>query len=577
MYSIDKNIQILTYLLKSHGVNYVVASPGMCEAAFIAGIQSDADFKVFSCIDERSASYLAIGMAEKLGRPIAIACTEATASRNYMSALTEAYYRKLPIVAITFGHGEYAIGNLNQQSIDRSIQPKDTVVMSVNINPCIDKRDENHNILKINKVLLELNHRGGGPVHINIGSGSMTLSVKELPSVRVIKRYLPTDSFPIMPIGKRIAILSMSHKRMPDSLMAAIDRFCAVYDAVVLCDHTGGYYGTYRVDFSLVLGQKNYKIDLKNIDLLIHIGEICAIGITPKETWRVNEDGELRDKFGTLTKVFEMPEEFFFNHYSSKLKGNNTNQLDLWNKEYEEIYKSLPDMPFSNIWCALQMSFVLPPCSTLHFSILNSLRSWNFFKLDSSITTNSNVGGFGIDGCLSTLIGASLVDQEHLHFMVIGDLSFFYDMNSLGIRHIGKNLRILVINNGRGTEFRLPGHPAEVLGEEADPFVAAAGHYGSQSRDLIRHYAQDLGFRYMSSENKDEFIQNLKEFTSPEKLEKNIVLEVFTETNNENIAYRLISNIKNSSREIAKKKIKEVVVSTIGEKNISKIKKVLFK
>lgn len=577
MYSVDKNIQILTYLLKAHGIYYVVASPGTCEAAFVAGIQSDPDFKVFSCVDERSAAYLAVGMAEKTGNPIAITCTEATASRNYMSALTEAYYRKLPIVAITFGHGEYAIGNLGQQSIDRSQQPKDIVVMSVNIRPCIDKRDENYNILKINKALLELQHHGGGPVHINICAGSMNLSVKKLPSVRVIKRYLPTDTLPDLSNDKRIAILCMSHKIMSDNLTQAIDKFCATYDAVVLCDHTSGYYGKYRVDFSLPLGQNNYKPELRNIDLLIHIGEICAISISPKETWRVNEDGELRDKFGTLTKVFEMPEEYFFNYYATRLQGNHTNQLNLWNKEYEEIFQAIPDLPLSNIWCASQLAPVLPHDSTLHFSILNSLRSWNYFKVDSSITTNCNVGGFGIDGCLSTLIGASLIDSKHLHYIIIGDLSFFYDMNSLGIRHIGNNLRILLINNGKGTEFRLPGHPAEVMGDDADSFVAAAGHYGFQSRHLVRHYAEDLGFHYISADNKENFIQKIEEFTSPKIAEKSIVFEVFTETINENMAYQLISNIKSDSKEVAKKKIKEAIVNSIGQENISLIKKIIRK
>lgn len=578
MYSTDKNIQILTYLLKAHGITYVIASPGMCEAAFVAGIQSDQDFKVFSCIDERSAAYLAVGIAEATGTPVAITCTEATASRNYMSALTEAYYRKLPILAITFGHGEYTIGNLGQQSIDRSQLPKDIALMSVSLRPCLDPRETNYNIIKINKALLELKHRGGGPVHINITSGSMDLSIEKLPHVKVIERFLLKDILPEISFNdKRIAILSMSHKKMSHSLTSAIDKFCAVYDAVVLCDHTSGYYGRYRVDFSLLLSQMNYKPDLKNIDLLIHIGEVCAIGISPKETWRVNEDGELRDKFGTLTKVFEMPEEYFFNYYSSKSSGNHTDQLDLWNKEYEEIYRAIPDLPFSNIWCASQIAPILPLNSTLHFSILNSLRSWNYFKLDPSITTNSNVGGFGIDGCLSSLIGASIVDRDHFHFMVIGDLSFFYDMNSLGNRHIGNNLRILVINNGRGTEFRLPGHPAAVLGEKADLFVAAAGHYGFQSRNLIRHYAQDLGFQYMSAENKDEFKQNLNDFVSSEKMERSIVFEIFTETENENIAYQLISSIKSSSKEIIQKKMKEFAVNCIGQNNISKIKKIISK
>lgn len=58
-----------------------------------------------------------------------------------------------------------------------------------------------------------------------------------------------------------------------------------------------------------------------------------------------------------------------------------------------------------------------------------------FFPIDQTIECYSNVGAFGIDGGLSTLIGQSIVTDK-LCFMIIGDLAFFYDMNSLSIRNI---------------------------------------------------------------------------------------------------------------------------------------------
>lgn len=577
MYSTDKNIQILTYLLKAHKVTTIITSPGICNAAFVAGIQSDPDFKVFSCVDERSAAYLAVGMAEKSSEPVAITCTEATASRNYMSALTEAYYRKLPILAITFNHGESAIGNLGQQSINREQLPKDIALMSVNIRPK-DHREEWFNVIQLNKALLELTHRGGGPVHINIRSGAIDNCVKELPKTRVIHRYIPTDSLPQIPKVERIAILCIAHKKMSASLVKAIDSFCAIHDAIVLCDHTSGYYGEYRVDFTLPMSQNDYKPELKNIDLLIHIGEICAVGINPKETWRVNEDGELRDKFHTLTNVFEMTEEYFFNQYADSYpKSPKNKQLQLWNNEYTDLFSKLPNLPFSNIWCASQLAPQLPQNCTIHFSILNSLRSWNFFRLSPTITTNCNVGGFGIDGCVSTLIGASLLDPSTLHYMIVGDLAFFYDMNSLGIRHIGNNLRIIIINNGRGTEFRLPGHPAYGLGEAADSNVAAAGHYGKKSKNLIRHYAQDLGFTYLTASSKEEFLQLIDTLTNPKLSENSIVCEVFTETINENEALKLITTIKTDTSTVIKKRVKDTITGVIGQNTASKIKSVLKK
>ena len=61
-------------------------------------------------------------------------------------------------------------------------------------------------------------------------------------------------------------------------------------------------------------------------------------------------------------------------------------------------------------------------------AILNSLRSWNLFELPSSVKCYANTGGFGIDGGMSSAVGGSLVNKKQIHFLIIGDLSFFYDM-----------------------------------------------------------------------------------------------------------------------------------------------------
>lgn len=122
----------------------------------------------------------------------------------------------------------------------------------------------------------------------------------------------------------------------------------------------------------------------------------------------------------------------------------------------------------------------LPRGCELHLGIYHSLRSWNFFKLPKGIQAKCNVGGFGIDGGVSTLMGASFASPDKLFIGVFGDLAFFYDMNVVGNRHVGNNVRLLLINNGKGNEFRNYGHPCYFLGDEADRYVAAAGHYGEQ-------------------------------------------------------------------------------------------------
>ena len=69
---------------------------------------------------------------------------------------------------------------------------------------------------------------------------------------------------------------------------------------------------------------------------------------------------------------------------------------------------------------------MLPKNSVLHLGILNSLRSWNFFPIDPSIRCFANTGGFGIDGCMSSLVGASLVTPDNLFQDLIDDRNVTY-------------------------------------------------------------------------------------------------------------------------------------------------------
>lgn len=130
-YSDEKNVQILIALMKAHGVKRIVASPGSTNVTFVGSVQQDPYFEIYSCVDERSAAYMACGIAAETCEPVALSCTGATASRNYFSALTEAYYRKLPILAVTSTQDRSRIGHLIPQAIDRFAQPNDTVKLSV--------------------------------------------------------------------------------------------------------------------------------------------------------------------------------------------------------------------------------------------------------------------------------------------------------------------------------------------------------------------------------------------------------------------------------------------------------------
>jgi 2-succinyl-5-enolpyruvyl-6-hydroxy-3-cyclohexene-1-carboxylate synthase len=129
-------------LLKANDIKKIIASPGATNFCFVGSIQKDPYFEVYSCVDERSAAYMACGLAAESGEPVVLTCTGSTASRDYYPGLTEAYYRKLPILAITSHQGKDRIGHLLPQNIDRSVTANDVVRFATELPVVKDDRDE---------------------------------------------------------------------------------------------------------------------------------------------------------------------------------------------------------------------------------------------------------------------------------------------------------------------------------------------------------------------------------------------------------------------------------------------------
>lgn len=574
-YTDEKNVLIMISILKENGIRNIIASPGATNVTFVASVQFDPFFKIYSAVDERSAAYMACGLAYESGEPVVISCTGATASRNYLPGLTEAYYRKLPVLAITSTQMTGKVGHHVPQVIDRSTKPNDTHRLSVDL-PIIKNDDDWWECeVKVNQAILELKRGGGGPVHINLPTCySRSYNVKTVPACRVMDRFTAVDKLPIL--KGRVAVFIGAHRQFSPNETEALDRFCSSNNAVVFCDHTSGYRGKYRLLCSLVASQDQMDLSSCKPDVTIHIGEVsgdyAGMGMIGKEVWRVSEDGEVRDTFRKLRYVFEMQEKTFFERYTDSAKAPANQYLQQCQTLLKDVQQKIPDVPFSNIWVAQHTADKIPENSSVHFGILNSLRSWNFFEVPETVTTISNVGGFGIDGGLSSLLGASLANTDKLYFGIIGDLAFFYDMNALGNRHVGGNLRIMVINNGKGTEFRQYNHVAAHFGEQADDFIAASGHYGNKSPTLIKNYSQDLGFLYISASSKDEYKAVYREFLSRD-IKKPMVFEVFTDSEDESLALEMIRKIKKDHKRAVKVSVREV----LGERGVKIVKKILGK
>lgn len=577
-YTDERNAQIVISLLKSHGIKKVIVSPGTTNICLVSSLSRDTYFELYSSPEERSAAYMACGLSAETGEVVVIICTGATASRNYLPALTEAYYRKLPILAITCSRRSSRIGHNIDQVTDRTNPPKDSVKLSVQVPLVYDYESEWADVIAVNKAILELHHNGNGPVHINLETNySTNYSVKQLPEIRSIFRITQNNGFPKL-IGDRICVLVSAHLAWSEILTELVEEFCEEYNAFVICDHISNYKGKYAF-YANLSGQQNYYSSKQEeeFDVLIHMGDIFvpSYNVKAKNVWRVSPDGQLVDTFGKLKYVFEMEEEVFFKYYVTKNGKKNKCYSEC---EEENVFAKsalntvVSQLPFSNAWIASLTSDKLPLNSVLHLGIQNSLRFWSFFGVPSSVSVYSNVGGFGIDGSLATVIGASLANSSKIYYCVLGDLAFFYDINSLGNRHIGNNVRIILINNGKGTEFRLSGNPGSLFGDDADCYIAAAGHYGNKSDLLVKNFAENLGLKYYAAKNKKEYESILGEIVSPEIGEKSLIVEVFTNSQDEDKALTIIRSCMIDKKIVIQKKTKKVIKKIIGAKTVERIK-----
>lgn len=225
------------------------------------------------------------------------------------------------------------------------------------------------------------------------------------------------------------------------------------------------------------------------------------------------------------------------------------------------------EMPFSNMYAAWGLSKHIPDNSLLHLSILNSTRHMHFFDLDKSIRVYSNIGALGIDGSMSSFMGQAAV-SDHLAFLMIGDLSFFYDMNSIGLKHVGRNVRVLLVNNSGASEFHF------YIGEENIPTLDE--YISARHKSTAKGWVESCGFKYLAASTQEEFDAAIVEFTSEES-DCPVLLEVFTDMKKDaEITHELYSlNEHKDSVNSKKQKVKKMASAVIGEKRVEKATKIV--
>ena len=576
MYTIVKNSQIVLALLKANNIRHIVINPGTTNIPITQWVQKDPFFTCYSVVDERSAMYFAIGLYLELGVPVATTCTSAQATRNYIPGLTEAFYKHVPILAITVSKHPRFTDQEYMQAPNQISLPSDAVKRTFALPYISNMHDELHCERLVNEAILELTHRVYGPVQLNLpmlDTEIRSVIKTDLPKVRIIRRYMEWEKWDVSLANRKIMIVVGESRPFTEKQIKAIENFTESHNAFVYVNHLSNYHGKYSIRANLALTvMSNDIFQVYKPDILLTIGgqtgdyplfgTLSAGEKFDFEHWRISEDGNVVDTYDKLTKVFECSFENFFN----RMTNDNMTEHSFYNS-WNELVNSVAipdDLSFSATYLAQQLHRLIPHGSYLNLAILNSLRCWNWFPVDKSITCYSNVAAFGIDGCMSVLLGQS-VSTDRLCFLVIGDLAFFYDMNSLGIRHLKNNIRILLVNNGGGIEFKLANDELRQQ-VDLDSFISAFGHYKGGAKG----WAEANDFKYLTASTKENFLSNVNEFVSQGR--QSIIFEVFVNPENEYNIYQTI--IKTNRKESL---LKQGARSLLGEEGIKKLKAILKK
>jgi len=549
---------------------------------FLLSVEEDPFFNCYSVVDERSAAYFAIGISQELNVPVAITCTSSTATTNYLPGITEAFYQGVPILVLTGDRDPYMLGQQEDQMIDQTNMYGKVVRKFVQLPIVNSDADSWYCERLINEAILELDHRGKGPVQINVPVPTVITwpseYVDHLPEVRAIKRItldggnsdILNEKILEIRNSKKILVLAGQNTNFVHKELVV--SFFQKYNCVIHAEHMGNLEIEGKINLSMLgMGLSETEFDEYLPDLVISFGG--TLGITRwKETlrkkkfrhWLVHENGNVIDAYKNLTTIFECSADTFFNYFIKQANSDSMNNKEYYNKWLEKSKEiSLPSVPFSHIFVIKNFLEKMPKNSLLHLSILNSIRISHFFQLPENTKVYANIGTDGIDGCMSTFFGQSIV-SERLSFLIIGDLSFFYDMSSLRIKHIKSNARILLINNHGGNEFY-----QQPLRPTTDNSIGAKHNISAQG------WAQSVGFKYISARIEGEYISKLHELVKLES-DNPILFEVFTEQMTDVHALR---TLQKSIRDLFDKNasLKNVARSVLGETGIKTIKNILGK
>ncbi|MCY4216180.1 MAG: thiamine pyrophosphate-binding protein [Flavobacteriaceae bacterium] len=563
--------QLIVGISKRFGFSEIVISPGSRNAPLIKSFVADSFFDTYSIIDERSAGFFALGIAQQIKSPVILVCTSGSALLNYSPAVVEAFYSRIPLIVISADRLPFNVDNGDGQVIQQNLVLKNFTMESFELKGDVTHGIEgilqcpfqnlipkeaskhkidsiqnltiNHNIESITNAfqLISENHL---PIHLNAPFEEplfqMTTKTIELPKNISISPSEPKNDLNYQHLIKKwyqyenrwVLMGVLTPGALNETIINALEQDS---QTVVLTETTSNVHGTnfiYSIDSLLFpLELSNTSKQIQDPDIVLTIGGMIISkkvkaylrSLKSLKHWHLGNNKANNTFYCLEHHINCHPNQFLAALYSDIQinKRNNPYKTTVFNKF--NYFKKLGDafiekLPFSDIKVFDVISQSIPTNSQVHFSNSAIIRYAQLFQWDSSISIYCNRGVSGIEGSISSAVGASLKSTQPT-VIITGDLSFFYDANGLWNKYIKSDFRIIIINNQGGGIFRiLPTQSKDT--PVFDQYIETIHHRKAQC------LANDYGFEYQMDNTLDGLEKTLTTFYKPSSKPK--ILEIIT-------------------------------------------------
>lgn len=473
-FSAKLNVQLIAEIFAQSDILDIVISPGSRNGALTMQFTNDSRFNCYSIVDERSAAFVALGMAQSMQKPVVICCTSGSAAANYYPAITEAYYQNIPLIVLTADRPANYTDLFDGQTIRQENMYENHVYHSTQLLESEDEESLTENFSKIKKSLVAAFHNSG-PVHIN-----MPFSEPLYTSTQEKLINLDTINFPITArekidwtlleneyyAGQKVMIL-VGLQYPDDALERLLQKISDFENIIVLTETTSNlHHNQFIAQIDAVLRNiKTSEIDLYKPDLLITLGQnVISKKIKqflrdnpPKFHWHVDLHWH-PDTYFSLTQKIKCNAQDFVYEFSKEFVSLDSDYRQNWltknsyNADLQQHF--MQNIGWNDLHCFKNIIDNYPHNWAIHYSNSSVIRYSQLFLHHPSNPVYCNRGTSGIDGSTSTAIGFAMQHNKPV-VLVTGDISFFYDSNALWNNYIPAHFRIILVNNGGGNIFKI--------------------------------------------------------------------------------------------------------------------------